>query len=208
MITSPPKVIDGPVTEPLSIAECRAHLEAQAYEDTDVDPVDDDMIAGWLAAAREYCEDFLGLSLSTRTLEVALDTFPTSTSPGGTEIEIPMGPVREVLSISWGDESDEEVAAADFLLDDYRKPNRVKPVAAAWPSVTASTNAVKIRYLAGYGVDSDGGEALPRVLRSAILLVLGHLYENRSDSVEKALATIPTGAETLMRARRVRLGMA
>lgn len=52
------------------------------------------------------------------------------------------------------------------------------------------------------------GPGSPRSLRAAILLVLGHLYENREDSVEKALASIPNGADALMRPLRVRLGMA
>ena len=77
-----PKVIAGATVEPLTVAECRAHLEAQAYEDSDVDPIDDAMIDGWLAAAREHCENFLGLSLATRTLEIALDSFPTTLANG------------------------------------------------------------------------------------------------------------------------------
>jgi uncharacterized phiE125 gp8 family phage protein len=203
-----PKLITAPLEEPLTIAECRAHLEAQAYEDSDVDPIDDAMIEGWLAAAREHCEAFTGLAMSTRTLEVALDEFPTSASPGGVAIDLPMGPVREVQTISWGDESDDEMNNDTFVLDTYSRPSRVKPVAAAWPAVTAATNAIKIRYLAGYGVDTDGGEALPKVLRAAILLVLGHLYANREDTADKALAAIPLGAEALMRPLRVKLGMA
>jgi uncharacterized phiE125 gp8 family phage protein len=203
-----PKIISVEGDEPISIEEARAHLEAQPYEDSDVDPIDDTMIEGWLMAAREYCENFLGLSLTTRTLEIALDSFPTSTSIGGVLIELPMGPVRDVISVSWGDDSDAELAAADLALDTYRRPNALKPVAAAWPSVTAATNAVKVRYLAGYGVDSDGGEAMPKVIRSAILLVLGHLYRNREDTTEQALSSIPVGATSLMRPLRVRLGMA
>jgi uncharacterized phiE125 gp8 family phage protein len=197
-----PKTIELIGAEPISIEECRAQIEAHSYGDSDVDPIDDTMIEGWLAAAREYCEDFLGLSLTTRILEVALDNFPTSTSTGGLPIELPMGPVRDVISFAWSDDSDGELDAADFVLDDYSRPSRVTPVAAAWPSITAATNVVKIRYLAGYGVDSDGGEALPKVLRQSILLMLGFFYLNREDT------SLETAARALMRPRRVRLGMA
>jgi uncharacterized phiE125 gp8 family phage protein len=207
-----PKIITDVAVEPLTVDECRAHLEAQLYGDTGLDDIDDAMIEGWLSAAREYCEDFLGLSLATKTLEIALDEFPTSLSVGGKYIELPMGPVRDILFIS-GEEpssdmdSDSELDPTTYVLDTYRTPNRIAPVS-SWPIVTAATNAIVIRYLAGYGVDSDGGQVLPKSIRAAILLILGHLYAHRENDTEVALTTIPTGAEALMRPRRVRLGMA
>jgi uncharacterized phiE125 gp8 family phage protein len=195
-----PRIIEDVAVEPITVTEARAHLEAQPYEDSDVDPVDDTMIEGWISAARELCEQFVGLSLATKTLEIALDTFPDD----GEAVDLPFGPVREVYSVSWGDESDTEMAAADYTLDNYRKPNQLR-VASAWPTVTESPNVVKIRYLAGYGVDSDGGEALPKLCRAAILLTLGYLYQHRGDDTEAAL---PKDAEYLLRPLRVRLGMA
>ena len=194
-----PKVIVAPVAEPITVAEARTHLEAQPYEDSDVDPLDDAMIEAMLSAARESCEDFLGLSLATKTLEIALDTFPTD----GEAVDLPFGPVREILSVMWGDDSDQELDLADFVLDNYRSPDQLRATATSgWPSVTSYPNAIKVRYLAGYGEDSDGGEALPKVLRAAILLELTNLYENRGD------APLSLAAEALMRPRRVRLGMA
>jgi len=207
-----PKIIEIVGEEPLTVAECRQHIEAQPYGDSELDPLDDAQIEGMLAAAREHCENFLGLSLSTRTLEIALDQFPCVRRQPHQHrdlaIELPMGPVRQVLSISWGDESDDEMNDDTFTLDDYSRPARVTPVSAAWPAVTRATNAVKIRYLAGYGVDSDGGQPLPKAIRAAILLVLGHLYANREDAADVALTSLPINAEALMRPLRVRLGMA
>ena len=206
-----PKIIAQPVVEPLTIDECRAHLEAQRYDDTTIDDADDAMIGGLLSAAREHCEQFLGLSLAPCTLEIALDRWPTVALDGATYIELPMGPVREILSFTAGEPSssstDMDVDPASYVLDTYSAPNRVVPVS-AWPSVGAATNAIKVTYAAGYGVDTDGGEPLPKALRSAILLVLGHLYRNREDSTDKAMAALPLGAESLMRPLRVRLGMA
>lgn len=203
-----PKIIEAPAAEPISIDEARAHLEAQRYEESDVDPLDDAKIEGWISAAREHCENFLGLSLATCTLEIALDQFPLSTSPTGLPIELPMGPVREIIFVSWSDESDGELDAADYVLDDFAQPSRLRPTGAAWPAIAASPNAVRIRYVAGYGVDTDGGEPLPKAIRAAMLLILGHLYRNREDSTEAAMISIPNGAEALMRPLRVRLGMA
>jgi len=206
-----PKIITAPTEEPLTVDECRTHLEAQRYDDTNVDDADDAMISALLSAAREHCENFLGLSLATRVLEVALDRWPTETVDGTTAIELPMGPVREIVDFTVGEpdssSDDTTVDAGAYVLDTYSVPARLVPVS-SWPTVTAATNLIKISYLAGYGEDSNGGEPLPKALRAAILLVLGHLFRNREDSAEKALASIPLGAEALMRPLRVRVGFA
>jgi uncharacterized phiE125 gp8 family phage protein len=211
------KVIAAPTEEPITIEEARNHLEAARYAEVDsdgapdpVDEADDAMIMDKLAAAREHCEAFLGLSLSIRTLEIAMDEFPAKQLSGGDiGIEFPMGPVREVVSVTYGETSDGmSLAAEDFTLDDYSKPSRLMPIASAWPVVTNATNTVKVRYLAGYGVDSDGGEPLPKSMRAAILLVLGELFANRENAGDTALTEIPTSAQALLRPHRVRLGMA
>ena len=192
-----PKVISIEGDDPLTVAECRAHLEAQSYEDSDIDPTDDTMIEAWRDAAIEHCANFLGLSLTTRTLEIALDEFPDDDEP----IDLPMGPVRSIVSVSWGDDSDEELDGAEYALDNYRNPAQLKAVT-TWPDLTAATNLLKVRYIAGYGVDSDGGEALPKIIRAAILVELTNLYENRGDEA------LSTHAANLLRPLRVRLGMA
>lgn len=199
-----PKVITASDAEPITVAEARAHIEAPAYDDSDIDPIDDAKIEAWIAAAREHCEAFLGLSLTVRTLEIALDEFPDDAEA----IVLPMGPVIDIVSVSWGDGSDDEMDADEYTLDDYSVPHCLKPVGTAWPVVTAATNAIKVRYLAGYGDASDGADALPKVIRAAILLVVGHLYEQRSESTEKAMQALPLGVTSLLRPHRVRLGMA
>lgn len=196
------KVIIPPTEadEPISIEDCRSHLEAQYYYESDVDPQDDHMILSWMIAAREYCEAFTGLIIARRTVEVALDDFPTGA------IELPFAPLVSVSYVYAGPDSDSEVLSTEYVVDDYSVPPRIVPVD-DWPTVTASTNLIKIRCVAGYGNDSDS-LPLPFQLRAAILLVLGHLYKNREDSTEKAMQTLPNGAEALMRPLRLRLGMA
>jgi len=199
-----PKIITAPDVEPITVDEARAHIEAPRYADSEIDPVDDAKIEGWITTAREHCEAFLGLSLAVRVLEIALDEFPA----WGAAIELPMGPVIDVVRVSWGDGSDDELDDADFVLDDYTLPAELKPVATAWPTVTAATNALKVRYLAGYGDESDGADPLPATFKSAMLLLIGHLYEQRSETTEKAMQSLPLGVSALLRPHRVRLGMA
>lgn len=203
-----PIVIVEPDAEPITLDEALTHIRADDPED-DSDQLETNDLMAKLTAAREHCEDFLGLSLAVRTLEIALDEFPTSKSLGGLPIELPMGPVVAVQRIGWGDESDEEMAEADFVLDVYRAPHCIRPVAASWPSgITASPNKIKVRYVAGYGETSDSAGPLPKKFRAAILLAFEHIYRNRGATTEEALKTMPLGIESLLRPSRVRLGMA
>jgi uncharacterized phiE125 gp8 family phage protein len=222
-----PKIIEDVVDEPITVAEARAHCEAPAYEDSDQDPLDDAMFETWITAAREHCEDFLGLSLATKTLEIALDAWPTVRTDGSLAIDLPGGPVREIVQVmvpapdaeyssddvdsdSLADEpvyADGMVNPDQYVLDSYRQPAQLRPVT-TWPAFTAAPNALTIRYLAGYGVDSGGGEALPAKFKAAMLLVIAHLFEHRSENTETALQSLPLGVHALLRPRRVRLGMA
>jgi len=196
------KIITDATEELISIADCREHLEAPYYGDSEIDPVDDLMILSRLTAARQFCEQFTGLVLARKTVEVALDEFPVGA------IELPVAPVVEIVSFTTGPGTDAvEVDSDTYTLDDYATPQRLVPVS-SWPSTSKATNTIKIRLTVGYGEDSDGGPALPMLLRAAMLLILGHLHENREDSTEKAMSTIPNGAEKLMRPYRVRKGMA
>ena len=195
------RVLSEAADEPITLEEARSHLEAQAYGDTDVDLLDDTMILGWLKAAREYAEQFTGLSFIQRDYEGALDEFPAE------YIEIPVGPVLYVDSVTTGQAtvSSSDDAEVSFVFDDFSVPARIYPLT-SWPSVTAAVNGVRIRFTAGYG--GSDGDALPWSVRAAILLLLGHLYANRETNTEKALADVPMGTDALLRQHRVRLGMA
>ena len=159
-----PIIITQPTDEPLTLAECRSHLNLYAYE-VDSDGVyshpDDELIADMLTAARELCEDFTGLSFVPKTYEVAMNNFPTGA------IELPMGPLVSVTSIAVANDSDGLVDADDYVVDPYSRPGRVVPVS-TWPSVTAATNLILIRYISGFGEDSDGGQRLPFMARNAM----------------------------------------
>ena len=197
------RVLSESADEPIGMDEARSHLEAQAYGDTDVDTLDDTMILGWLKAAREYAEQFTGLSFLQRDYEGALDEFPTETD----YIEIPVGPVLYVDSVTTGQatSSSSDDAEVSFVFDDFSIPARIYPVT-TWPSVTAAVNGIRVRFTAGYG--GSEGDTLPWAVRAAILLLLGHLYANRETNTEKALTEVPMGTDALLRQHRVRLGMA
>jgi hypothetical protein len=220
-----------PLEEAVSITEARAQCEAPAYEDSDVDPQDDAMFAIWIAAAREHCENFLGLSLAPKVLSMVGQAFPggaggyresftytgvcpprivrsgSSLLPYG--IPLPLGPVRWA-SIEYGEESDALtlVQDVDFQIDRSVYPNRLLPLT-TWPTIDGLSSlgwGYRVTYGAGYGVDSNASIPTPAAVKMAILGMVGYLYENRGNSVD--LPELPKFVEVMLRPLRVRLGMA
>lgn len=207
-----PKIITPPAAELLTLEECRDQLGVQPYEfdsDGNGSHPHDAMIMRMQAQARAYCETFTGLSLAQKTLELALDRFPTA------EIELPP-PVVEIVSVKYVDADQNEVTidAADYTLDDYQKPAWLLPATdAPWPTAGTFVNAVKIRFVAGYrGPEETSdtiGEAIPEDLLNAVIVRTAYLYANREGSPDGAQAANHDRAmESLLRPWRVRLGMA
>lgn len=201
-MNKPPKVIVEPIAEPLTLDECRLHLRVDPI-DGDTHP-DDDLILALLTAARQHCENYLGMSLVTKTLELALDEFPTDTEDDA--IELPFGPVNEIVSVTVGDDSDALMDPADYVLDDFSVPNRLLP-ATSWPTVTAAPNNIRVIYVAGHdGAVSSDGPTIPRTCMQAIKLLLADWYKNREDT--GGGTRIPNGVQTLLDLHKVRTGFA
>jgi len=162
-----------PAVEPITLAEARAHLR--------VTHTDEDALIGVLiSAARQHVERVTGLGLINQTWEVALDAFPDG------PIRLTKAPIASVSSVEYLDEAGapEAVDPADLVLDNRRRPGWVSS-SSGWPIAQADTfNAVRVRYVVGFGAD---GAAVPADLRAAILLILGDLFENRQGQQEAAL---------------------
>lgn len=217
---SNPKIITPPTAEPISIEEASAHLRVDVY---------DSYVVGLIPAAREWIEKFTGRSMTWRLLEIGLDAFPghhrgwhrfpdrrlgvayTCEGRHPQPIRLPGGPVNALDRILYADAAGIAQTMTDAQFDSYEEPARVLPAAGgSWPSTQIIMGAVKVRYWAGYTLpdDSPSGTPLPMPLKQAMLLVLGHLYENRENSVDVALQSIPLGAEALARPYRLDTALA
>mgnify|MGYP003647048015 CR=1 FL=1 len=171
------RVVTAPTVEPLTLAEAKTHLVI----DTDV-TADDTYIAALIQVAREYAENYTRRAFVQRTLELTLPYFDGYQS----EIFLPQPPLQSVTSIKYLDADGvlTTIAAADYQVDTYSQPGRVKPAYLdSWPVVTRGDfNAVQIRYIAGYdslGSPPDYAGNIPKALKQWMLLRVGGLYRDR-----------------------------
>lgn len=184
----------GPGAEPVTLAEAKTHLRV------DVDD-DDDLIEGLIQAAREHVESVIWRSLVSQDWALTLDAWPS-----GDRLELPRPPLQSVATITYVDEDgvSHTLAAADYLVDTAREPGRVVlKSGATWPSATLRPAAgIEVAYTAGYG---DAGDDVPRAIRAALLLLVGHWYENREAVMEGARAgqETPLAVDMLLATYRV-----
>ncbi len=181
-------VVTPPADEPASLAEAKKHCR--------IDHADDDaLIGGYILAARQWAETYLRRALCTQTLELTLDCWPDT-------IVLPRPPHQSVTSVSYLDTAGtlQVLPTTDYQTDlsSDSLAGRIRPAyQKTWPSLQLDVfNPVRIRYVAGYGSNPSN---VPDPIRSAILLLVGHLYENREDVVIGPNATeMPRGAKALM----------
>lgn len=188
-------LVTGATVTPVTLAEAKAHLR--------VDVSDDDALIGALVeAATMHVESITGRGLVSQTWDYSIDAFPADDET----ITLPRSPVLSVTSITY---ADAEGDAQTMDSEDYRvisggaDKSRVGLVyGGSWPLTQGITHAVTVRFVAGYADGSaspfDNGQ-IPAPIRQAILLMVGHWYENRSASViGVSVATLPMAVDALL----------
>ena len=145
--------------------------------------------------------------------ESMIGAMMTDAFPEGDDIELPIGPVTQIDSITYVDEDEvvQTIETTAYTLDDTSKPQRVIPATdTEWPATAEVANAVRVRFRAGYSLPDESPVviALPRVAKVAMLLVIVHLYENRGLAVDRALSEVPFGPKSWLSQLRVRKGWA
>lgn len=208
------RVISEPANEQITLEEARLHLRLDSYN-SPPEHEDDQWILDNIPTARAWCEFDSGRSLAPKVLEVSYPAFPHAWSNClGDELRLPFGPIAGVDSVAYSDSDGaaQVMDSAVYTVDISSELGYVYPIVnTSWPSTSSRPNAVRVRYQAGYTtpLDSPNDFPLPKAFKSAMLLVLGHLYENREDSTELKLELLPKGASALMGVLpKLRLGMA
>lgn len=192
------RVITPPTVEPVSVAQANFHLRLTVEAD-DVSPQPEDALVGALiTAARQAAENFLNRPVAEATFELRSGCF---------DVEIPASPVSELVSVIYTDTDGLPVTVSPSL---YRlagpvdAPELRLAYAASWPTdVRDEDDAVAVQFVAGYG----SAYPLPAPIYQAILLIVGHLYENREDTSTANLKELPMGSRYLLNPYRVRMGL-
>jgi uncharacterized phiE125 gp8 family phage protein len=160
------RVIEEPDVEPITVTEAKAHIR--------VTHTDDDTYIGTLiSVARQYIEERTGRALINQTLqETWHDRFPTY-------FELARSPLTFISVIMYIDEDGvtQTLAIDQYKIAAYSDPMVIVPeYDITWPSTRRTTDAVTVRYIAGYG---STAASVPFPIRQAILMLVADMYVNR-----------------------------
>lgn len=164
-------LVTAPASEPITLQDATAHLR---LED---DATDVSLVNSLIKAARQAAENYTHRSFATQTWDLNLDAFPTV-------FVLPNPPLVSVTHVKYYDVDGvlQTLAASSYIVDaptgPQPMPGRIAlAVDETWPTAQVRTNAVTVRFVAGYGT------SVPEPIKSAIKLLVGHLYENRESVV-------------------------
>lgn len=167
------KLVTEPAAEPVTLTEAKLHLRVDHS-------ADDDLITALIVTARQRAEHLTGRALITQSWERVLDAFPP------VSLELGKAPAVSVTSVTYTNTAGTDVVVdpADYTLDSTTDEGRgwVLPSAtlSVWPSTYDTVNAVRVRFVAGYGAS---GASVPAAIRQFILLEIGTLYKMRESIV-------------------------
>lgn len=168
-------LVQAPASEPVSLAEARAHLRLVGNDD-------DALVSSLITAARRVVEARSGLCLIAQDWMCFRDRWPEDGV-----ILLPVAPLRAVEEIGVYGEDDQKavIDPAHYLVDAAARPPRVMLRGSRlWPRPGRALNGIGIRLEAGFGATAA---EVPQPLRQAVLLLVAHFFAQRGDEAGPAL---------------------
>lgn len=197
-----PVLLTPPALLPVSLAEAKGHLRVAHGEE-------DGLIEGMVRAAVDHLDGWtgiLGRCLVEQVWRQDFDRFERC-------LALPLGPVISVTSVTWRNAAGQlaTVASASYALRTDAGGRSVISFDRefAFPTDLHESAAVAVTYVAGYPTipevpadDDDPGTpaqvTVPNAIKVAIMLMVGHWYENREATGSGSLATMPMSTEMLL----------
>jgi uncharacterized phiE125 gp8 family phage protein len=178
------QLITDAAEKPMSLAEAKLHLR--------IDGTDEDAnVTSLISRATNYAEQQTGRALVSQQWRLILDGFPSGS------IKLPLPPLASVESITYTDTdgATQTLSAADYLVNPFGLIGEVSlAYGKSWPETRAQAMAVQVVFTCGYA----DAASVPQAIKAAILLLIGHLDQNREAAGSQQSFSLPTGVEALL----------
>lgn len=182
-------LVTPPALEPVTLADAKRQLRIEH-------DADDALITTLIQSAREHAETFTRRAFLLQTWDLKLDGFPSSV------IELPIAPVTSVTSITYVDLHgltqtwDSSQYRTDLPSGPKAQRGRITLASGClYPSTDDVTNAVTVRFVAGYG---SVAATVPTSLMLGMLQLITHWYENRSSVDAGVFVPVPYTVDALL----------
>lgn len=187
------KLTSAPAIEPITVNE------AKAFARVTIDN-DDDLIEGFIIAARQYVEAYIQGALITQTWTFYFDADEEIFSKRF--VNLPIRPIISITSVkTYTDANVAEIYSSDnYRLSDSRV---LLNDAYEWPDNYRIADSAEFVVVAGFGpLASD----VPEAIRLAIKMIVAQWYEKREASYDPTegsqAGTVPFGVTALLQPYR------
>ena len=170
----------------ISLVTAKIHLRVEHSGD-------DALITSLITASQDVVQKYTGDFMQRTGVNFYSDTFMDFMDlHGGTDLAITgLNYINAVSGTT-------VAAIADYQLDGKSYPSRLRMMRIP-DDVKDQLNAVTVQTISGYDTDDR-----PQALVSAMLLIIGHLYENRQDVGRFKHHEIPMASKYLMEPYRLK----
>lgn len=198
------RVITAPSSEIITVAEAAEFLRLDDNGDSPPTYPDQTTLESFITTARHWCEEYLRRAIGVQTLEIVLNNFPKN----GIFLRPPVIGVTSVKYIDTNG-SEQTLSSSDYRVATDNEPAIITlSVNSSWPAILNVPDAVRVRYQAGYTDEGDSPSyvTLPKTIKTAMLMQIADLYQNRESQTEKQLNANPT-LERLLSVYRLEMGI-
>lgn len=181
------RLVTPPSARAVSLAEAKAHLRI----DSEVDEYDA-LILAYIDAATDRL-GYLNRTIAPSTWALDLPEFAD-------EITLPRPPFNSLTHIRYRDAQNVEQTLSgsvyEVVADSLGHGVVRRAYNQSWPSTRGTGEPITITWQAGY-------VTAPGAIRAAILLMVGALWDFRSENAASSLAMLPFGVDALVSTYRI-----
>lgn len=193
----------------VKLEELKAHLRID-FNDQDA------LLNASITAARVFIEEYLNRAILNKTYDAWYDSHEfgahsskhwqgtregsISEIAGNETLSLRMARIQSITDVkSYGQGNDELLyPSTNYFLDNASEPGKiVLNYGSVWPTDLRHVNALKIRFVAGYGASAS---SVPAPIISAVKFLAGHFYDNGCDD-----SSIPKSVFMMLNPYRVML---
>lgn len=162
------RLVTGPATEPLTYSEVKAFLRLN-------DDSEQTFVTTLITIARQIVEGQTWRPLISQTWALQFDAFELNLFISN----INKAPIISIDSVTYYDVNNalQTLSPSLYETDIYGNPARFR--LKSIPNVYDRMGALIVNFVCGY----TNAAAVPQAIKQAMLLIIGHLYENRQDVV-------------------------
>ena len=162
------RLVTAPATEPLTYAEVKAYLRLNGDSE-------EAFVTSLIVVARQYVESQIWRPLISQVQSMNFDKSELTTQV----YNINKAPVISINSVTYYDLNNalQTLSASDWESDIYSNPARFR--IKTLPQIYDRMNALQVNFTCGY----SNAASVPLPIKQAMLMLIGHYYENRQDVV-------------------------